>query len=88
IKIEPRLYEGYVGEYELSPGLSVKVVKKEDRLFAETEGQLVELFPVSDTSFIVKARDSQLTFVKDARGKAVELVITFNDKLLRFRRRG
>ncbi|HWX42200.1 MAG TPA: hypothetical protein VN345_13710, partial [Blastocatellia bacterium] len=25
IKIEPLLYEGYVGEYELSPGLSVKV---------------------------------------------------------------
>jgi mono/diheme cytochrome c family protein len=88
IKIEPRLYEGYVGEYELSPGLSVKVVKKEDRLFAETEGQLVELFPVSDTSFIIKARDSQLTFVRDARGKTVELVVTFNDKLLRFRRRG
>ena len=88
IKIQPALYDAYTGEYELSTGTSVKVIRKQDRLFVETEGQLVELFPVSETSFIIKARDSQLTFVKDARGRAVELVITFSDKLLRFKRTG
>ena len=98
IKIEPLLFDAYTGEYELSPGLAaltapaetpkVKVVKKGAGLFAETEGRLVELFPVSETAFIIKARDSQLTFVRNAQGKAVELVITFGDKLLRFRRVG
>jgi hypothetical protein len=88
IKIQPALYDAYAGVYELTPGTSVKVIRKGDKLFAETEGQLVELFPVSETSFIIKARDSQLTFVKDARGRAVELVITFSDKLLRFKRTG
>jgi hypothetical protein len=85
-RVDPSLYEAVTGIYELNPGTSVKVVKKGDSLFAETEGQLVELFPVSETSFIIKARDSQLTFVRNAEGKAVELVITFSDKLLRFRR--
>jgi hypothetical protein len=88
IKIHPALYDAYTGEYELDPGTSVKVIRKQDRLFVETEGQEVELFPVSEDSFIIKARDSQLTFVKDARGRVVELLITFSDKLLRFKRRG
>jgi hypothetical protein len=88
IKIEPSLYDGYSGVYELNQGISVKVLKKGDKLFAETEGQLVELFPVSETSFIIKARDSQLTFVKNAQGKAVELIIAFSDKELHFKRIG
>jgi hypothetical protein len=88
IKIHPALYDAYTGKYELSPGTAVEVIRKQDRLFVETEGQLVELFPVSEDSFIIKARDSQLSFVKDARGRAVELVITFGDKLLRFKRTG
>jgi len=86
IKVEPSQYDDYTGEYRLNAEISVKVVKKRDRLFAETEGQLVELFPISETSFIIKARDSQLTFVRNAHGKAAELVITFNDKLLRLKR--
>src|SRR5215813_7030916 len=88
MRIEPALYDAYSGVYELSPGASVKVLRKGDKLFAETEGQLVELFPVSEASFIIKARDSQLTFVKDPQGRAVELVIAFSDKLLRFKRKG
>jgi hypothetical protein len=88
IKIQPLLYDAYTGVYELSPGTSVKILKKIDRLFIETEGQLVELFPVSETSFIIKARDSQLTFIKNARGESVELIITFSDKELHFKKIG
>jgi hypothetical protein len=85
VTIDPQVYDRYIGEYELSPGTGVKVIRNGNRLLAETEGKQVELFPVAPATFIIKDRDSEITFVA-SNGPATELVITFNDTLLRFRR--
>ncbi|GAH46449.1 unnamed protein product, partial [marine sediment metagenome] len=46
IKVDPKIYDAYVGEYDGSPDLRLKIIKKNDRLFCSTEdGPQLEIFP-------------------------------------------
>src|SRR5579859_469750 len=75
VKLDSKIYDAYVGQYELGAG-DVFIIRREgDRLRAQLTGQPnFEIFPESETNFFYKVVDAQLTFVRDARGKVTELV--------------
>jgi Domain of unknown function (DUF3471) len=85
IKVPPKTYDAYVGQYELAPGSIMSIRRDDDKLRAQLTGQpYFEVFPESETNFFYKVVDAQLTFVRDASGKVTELVLHQNgDKTAR-----
>lgn len=70
VKVDRKVFDGYLGVYESPPQFYVTMHKHGDRLFALARGEgEVELFPFSTTSFFSKAVNLQITFEKDADGK-------------------
>ena len=75
-QIDPSVYDAYVGEYEIAPGFILTVTKEGNKLMSETRGQpRSEMFPESETTFFLKDGDAQFTFVKDEKGKVVQVNI-------------
>jgi CubicO group peptidase (beta-lactamase class C family) len=75
-KVDPKIYDTYVGRYELEPKVIATITREGDRLMIEVTGQSrVEMFPESDTVFFLKVVDATITFVKDDKGKVGHLVI-------------
>ncbi len=75
-KVDPKLYDAYVGKYQLAPDATVSVTRKGDQLFAQISGQpSLEIFPESETKFFLKIVDAQLTFFKDSQGKVTQLIL-------------
>lgn len=76
IALDPAVYDGYVGEYEIAPGFSIAITKEGGKLMAQATGQpKLELLPESPTKFFVKEVAVQIEFVVEAAGKATSLVL-------------
>ena len=73
IAVDPKLYVGYIGRYEMSPFV-VNIVWKNDHLFAQIRGQNYQIFPENVRDYFFKIFDAQITFVTDANGRAKELI--------------
>jgi len=79
VKVDPAVYDAYLGEYELAPGFSITILREGDQLFALPTGQSrAELFPESETRFFLKVVDAQIEFVRGADGKVTGLVLHQN----------
>jgi serine beta-lactamase-like protein LACTB, mitochondrial len=74
IIVDPKLYESYLGSYEVS-SVVIGIVREGDHLFAQINGQKNEIFPVSLRDYFFKTFDSQITFVTDGNGRATELIL-------------
>ncbi|HSG39996.1 MAG TPA: serine hydrolase [Thermoanaerobaculia bacterium] len=75
VKVDPAIYDDYVGTYEL-PGIAIVVVREGERIFATPVGQpKTEIFPESETKFFLKVVDAQVEFVRGADGKVTGLVL-------------
>jgi hypothetical protein len=75
-KVDPALYDAYVGEYELAPGFMLTVTREGDRLMTQATGQQkVEVFPSSENEFFLKVVDAQITFVRGPGGTVDQLVL-------------
>ncbi|MGO4382462.1 DUF3471 domain-containing protein [Pseudoduganella sp. RAF53_2] len=69
VKVDPRLYSRFEGQYQLGSA-TFFISSKGDRLFAQLAGQRqLEIFPESEYRYFYKAVDVVLTFEKDAGGK-------------------
>lgn len=76
IEVDPKIYDAYVGQYELAPNLIATVTKENNRLFAQATGQpKFELYPESETKFFAKVADIQGTFVKNEKGEVTHLIV-------------
>ncbi len=76
IKVDPKIYDAYVGKYELRPGFVLTVTREGDRLMTQATGQgKVEVFPESETKFFLKVIDAQVTFHRGADGKVGSLTL-------------
>jgi CubicO group peptidase (beta-lactamase class C family) len=79
-KVDPKLYDQYVGKYQLAPKFALTVTRDGDRLITQATGQgKVEIFPESETEFFLKVIDAQITFVKKA-GKVSHLILHQNGR--------
>jgi CubicO group peptidase (beta-lactamase class C family) len=79
ITVDPKLFDGYIGCYELAPDFVLTVTREGDHLFTQATGQpKVEIFPESDWDYFLKVVDAQITFVTDSNGRAMELILHQN----------
>lgn len=76
VKLDPKVFEPYLGEYELTPEIALKVFREGDKLMSQPTGQrAVELFAESETAFFIEGSDIGVTFVKDESGKVTHAVL-------------
>jgi CubicO group peptidase (beta-lactamase class C family) len=76
IKVEPRILDAYVGEYELAPNVTMTISREGERIMAQVTGQpKIEIFPEAETKFFLKVVEAQLTFIKDERGQVTHLIL-------------
>ncbi|HKV04107.1 MAG TPA: serine hydrolase [Candidatus Acidoferrales bacterium] len=76
VAVDPKLFDGYVGSYQLAPNFVLTVTREGDRLFVQATGQpKFEVFPEGDREYFYKVVDAQITFVTDSQGHATGLVL-------------
>lgn len=79
VDVSPDVYDDYIGEYEmpvLGEGVTIKITRDEDKLFAQLTGQdKFQIFPSSETEFFYKVVDAQIVFEKDENGEVSNLVL-------------
>ena len=69
-KVDPAVYDAYVGRYEINPSVAIDVTREGDQLAVQATGQAKDFaVPESDTTFFSRISPSRLSFVKDASGK-------------------
>lgn len=86
-KVDPRIYDAYVGRYEYAPGLVDTVTREGDRLFIQSTGQgREELLPENEATFFGKGQDWRVVFQRDARGAVTALAFRQNGQDLLARR--
>lgn len=76
VPVDSKLFNGYVGRYELAPNFILTVSREGDDLFTQATGQpKLQIFPESDRDYFLKVVDAQITFVTDSNGRATELIL-------------
>jgi CubicO group peptidase (beta-lactamase class C family) len=74
--VDPKSYDAYVGEYEVTPTFSATVFKDGDKLMTQATGQPpFELYPESADNFYLKVVEAKVTFTRDDKGVVTGLVI-------------
>lgn len=81
VVVDPKLFDGYAGRYQLAPAVLLTVTRNGNRLFVQLTGQpAFEVFPESDKEYFLKVVDAQITFEVDAQGRATALVLHQNGR--------
>jgi CubicO group peptidase (beta-lactamase class C family) len=82
ITLDPKVYDSYVGRYELGADFTLTVTKEGNRLMGEAGGGKFELFPETETKFFVREYDAQIMFVfaKDEKGQVTHLTYNRNQQ--------
>ncbi len=76
IKVDPKIYDALVGEYEFGAGRIITITREGDKLFAQrTNGPRDEILPASESTFFLTSADVELTFLKDETGKTSGMVL-------------
>ena len=79
VRVDPRLFDGYVGRYQVLPNFVLTITREGDRLFSQATGQSkVELFAEGEKEYFLRVVDAQLTFVTDANGVATSVILHQN----------
>ncbi len=78
ITLDPKIYDAYVGQYEVASLGVLTVTKENDRLFVHPNGESkAELFPESETQFFLPEFGAQTVFIKNDKGEVTGLVVHF-----------
>lgn len=76
IKVNEKMLETYVGEYEVSPDFSFSINLEQGRLFLKSPGQeKVEMFAETESVFFLKVNDAQFEFVKGDAGQVTKAML-------------
>jgi CubicO group peptidase (beta-lactamase class C family) len=76
IAVDPKLFDGYIGRYQLAPNFIMTITRENDHLFVQATGQRkIQIFPESIRDYFLKVVDAQITFVTDSNGRAAELIL-------------
>ena len=86
IKVDPKLYDLYAGDYSIGPA-TFTVSREGERLMFTAPGQpKIEAFPESDAKFFFKIFDAQVTFIRNDKGEVTEMTFEINGRTMRARR--
>ena len=76
INVNSKIYDDYVGQYEIASNVLLDITKEGEKLMSQTTGQAkMELLPESEIEFFIKGFTAQFVFVRDGTGKVTKLII-------------
>ena len=76
INLDSKIYDAYVGQYEIAPNVVLDITKEGEKLMSQTPGQpKMELLPESEIEFFIKGFTAQFVFVRDGTGRVTKLII-------------
>jgi D-alanyl-D-alanine-carboxypeptidase/D-alanyl-D-alanine-endopeptidase len=79
VAIDPKLFDGYVGRFQLAPDFILTVTREASHLFVQATGQpRFEIFPEGERDFFLKVVDAQITFETGSQGRATGLILHQN----------
>jgi CubicO group peptidase (beta-lactamase class C family) len=79
IQVDPKIFDGYTGRFQLMANAIVTVTREGSHLFSQVNAQpKSEIFPEAEKDYFMKDADAQITFVTDSQGRATELVLHQN----------
>jgi hypothetical protein len=74
--LDPKVFDGYVGRYQMSPGAFVTFTRDGGHYFATlANSPPFEIFPASEREFFVRLIDLRFTFEVDASGRATAVLV-------------
>ena len=81
-KINPAIYDYYVGEY-LVGSRTCTVIREGDKLLLVAPGWMkAEAFPESETKFFLRAMDAQMTFIRNEKGEVTGFVFEMGNRTM------
>ncbi len=81
IAVDPKVFHGYVGQYQLAPNFLLTITGDGTQLFVQATGQpKLEIFPEGDRDYFLKVVDAQITFETDSQGRATGLILHQNGR--------
>ena len=87
IQVDSKLFDSYVGFYQLAPDLVLTVSRQGNHLLIQnTKGPRVELLPSGERDYFYKDIPVQISFETGRDGKATQLIVHENGKGLPARR--
>jgi CubicO group peptidase (beta-lactamase class C family) len=76
IKVNGKILETYVGEYEIINEMNFSVAIEKDRIFVQApEQDKFEIFAETENKFFTKVTDAEFEFVKDEFGKITKVIM-------------
>jgi len=79
VAVDPKFFDGYVGQYQLAPTFILRITREGNQLFVQATGQpKFEIFPAGERDYFLKVVDAQITFETDAEGKTTGLILHQN----------
>lgn len=74
--VDPKVFDAYVGRYDLSPSVAFTVTREGDKLFGERTGRGKQpLIPETETVFFTPgAPRSRKLFVRDGAGRVLRMI--------------
>jgi hypothetical protein len=87
VKIDSKIYDAYIGKYEILPGLILNLEKRDNCLLAQVPGfPTVKLSPESETVYTLEGIDGRIVFEKYENGKVAQLMFWMKGKGLPVRK--
>jgi len=81
VAVDPKVFDGYVGRYQLSPDVVLTVSCEGDHLLVQAAGpNKLQLFPEGVREYFLKEIEAEITFVTDSTGRATELILHQGDE--------
>lgn len=83
-KVDPQIFNSYVGKYDAGMGMAVLVTREGNRLFGQVANQpKFEMLPASETQFFIRGSEMQISFVKASTGEVAEAVVDMGSRTIR-----
>lgn len=74
-KVNPEVYNAYIGQYAMAPSLIFTVTREGDKLIGQApDGSKVELLPENETTFFIRGSSVLTIFVKDEKGQVTHMI--------------
>lgn len=87
VKVDPKVYDDYVGQYELAPNFVVTITKAGDKLMSQASGQpKFELLPESDTVFFIKGFSALFIFMRSRNGEVTRMITLQDGRVIEAKR--
>jgi hypothetical protein len=81
VKIDPGVFDAYVGQYELASNFIITISKEGERLMGQATGRpKIELLPESNVKFFVKEYNAEIEFVENSQGQVTHSILSLNGR--------